>query len=90
MLDADRRRLAGLLATAETPVRVALRSDNLTDVVVYRVGRLGVFEARELELVPGRYTAVGTRTGYRDVRREFSIEPGKPPEPLVVRCEEQI
>jgi len=90
VLDADRRRLAGLLATAETPVRVALRSDNLTDVVVYRVGRLGAFEARELELVPGRYTAVGTRTGYRDVRREFSIEPGRAPEPLVVRCEEQI
>lgn len=90
VLDADRRRLAGLLATAETPVRVALRSDNLTDVVVYRVGRLGAFEARELELVPGRYTAVGTRTGYRDVRREFFIEPGKAPEPLMVRCEEQI
>lgn len=90
VLDADRRRLAGLLATAETPVRVALRSDNLTDVVVYRVGRLGAFELRELELVPGRYTAVGTRTGYRDVRREFFIEPGKAPEPLVVRCEEPI
>ena len=71
-------------------MRVALRSDSQTDVIVYRVGRLGAFEARELELVPGRYTVVGTRTGYRDVRREFVIEPGKAPEPVLVRCEEPI
>jgi hypothetical protein len=90
VLAADRRTLATLLAAAEMPVRIALRSDNQTDVVVYRVGRLGAFDARELELVPGRYTAVGTRNGYRDVRREFVIEPGKPPEPVLVRCEEPI
>jgi hypothetical protein len=33
---------------------------------------------------------VGTRPGYRDVRRELVIVPGRQPEPLVVRCEEEV
>ena len=72
------------------PVRVRLESDGLTDVVVYQVGTLGTFEGRALELRPGVYTVVGTRRGYRDVRRQLVIEPGKEPPPLVVRCEERI
>ncbi len=79
-----------LLASAETPVRVAIASDNLTDVTIYRVGKLGVFERKDMDLLPGRYTLVGTRAGYRDVRREFTILPGREPPSLVVRCEEQI
>ncbi|NJD33205.1 MAG: hypothetical protein FIB04_15105 [Gammaproteobacteria bacterium] len=79
-----------LLASAETPVRVAIASDNLTDVTIYRVGKLGVFERKDMDLLPGRYTVVGTRAGYRDVRREFTIMPGREPPSLVVRCEEQI
>lgn len=58
---------------------VQLASDNLTDVQIYRVGRLGSFESRQIELLPGKYTAVGTRAGYRDVRREFTIIPGVQP-----------
>lgn len=90
VLTRGRDTLAALIAAAETPVRVSLRSDGFTEVVVYRVGRLGVFAQRDLELVPGRYTIVGTRNGYRDVRREVQVEPGKPPEPVDVRCEEAI
>ena len=88
-----RRQIAALEAAllgAETPVRVALSSDNLTDVVVYRVARLGPFEQRELELLPGRYTVVGRRSGFRDVRRELVIAPGAPPPLLDVRCNEAI
>jgi hypothetical protein len=40
--------------------------------------------------MPGRYTVVGTRSGYRDVRKEFSLMPGAVPPVLVVRCEEPI
>jgi hypothetical protein len=43
-----------------------------------------------MDLLPGRYTVVGTRTGFRDVRREITIEPGREPAALVIRCEEQI
>ena len=79
-----------LVAAAETPVRLAIASDNQTEVVIYRVGKLGAFERKDMELLPGRYTVVGTRTGFRDVRREITIAPGREPPALVIRCEEQI
>ena len=79
-----------LLAAAETPLRLVIASDKLTDVTIYRVGRLGAFDRRDMELLPGRYTVVGTRAGFRDVRREITIMPGKAPPELVIRCEEQI
>jgi eukaryotic-like serine/threonine-protein kinase len=79
-----------LITAAETPQRVALTSDNQTDVTVYRVGRIGTFERTELELLPGRYTVVGMRAGYRDVRRELTLLPGRDAPTLAIRCEEPI
>ena len=79
-----------LLVAAETPLRVALTSDNLTDVTIYRVGRLGSFERRDVDLLPGRYTIVGVRPGYRDVRREVTLLPGRDAPAVVIRCEEPI
>ena len=79
-----------LAKAAESPVHLRLESDGLTQVVIYRVGQYGAFDSREVELLPGRYTVVGTRTGYRDVRRELVLPPGSPPAPVVVRCEEPI
>jgi tetratricopeptide (TPR) repeat protein len=83
--------LARQLELAEAPVEVVLESDGVTEVVLYRVGRLGAFSRRQLALKPGRYTAVGSRPGYRDVRREFLVRPGQPmPGPVVVVSEEPI
>lgn len=82
--------LSEWLARADVPVQVAIQSDNVTQVTIYRVGTLGAFEQRSLELVPGSYTVVGTRPGYRDVRREISVMPGAAPEPVVIRCEDKI
>ena len=79
-----------LLQVAVTPVRVTLESDNLTEVTLFKVGRLGVFSSRTLELRPGAYTVVGSRPGYRDVRRIFRVTPGSDGAPVVVRCEEPI
>ncbi len=84
------QRLDSSLAQFETPVRVALLSDNQTDVIVYRVGRMGAFERREIELLPGTYTVMGTRVGFRDVRRELTVLPGKAPPALDIRCEDRI
>jgi len=78
------------LARADVPVPVALQSDNLTRVTIYRVGELGAFDRRSLELLPGSYIVVGTRPGYRDVRREIMVRPGGTPEPVVIRCEDPI
>jgi hypothetical protein len=89
-LEDQKEVLARLLKRAATPVTVELVSDNATDVSVYRVGKLGAFQSRELELRPGNYVAVGVRPGYRDVRREFRVAPEVDMQPIVVRCEEPI
>lgn len=82
--------LSDWLVRAEAPVSVSLQSDNQTEVTIYRVGTLGTFEQRSLELAPGTYTVVGTRPGYRDVRRQINVVPGAPLEPIVIRCEDRI
>jgi len=90
LLSGKAEKLEAMIEAAETPVSLRLVSDGLTEVVIYRVGRMGAFESREVELLPGRYAVVGTRAGYRDVRREIEIPPGSVPDPVVVRCEEPI
>jgi eukaryotic-like serine/threonine-protein kinase len=89
-LAASARELERLTVASQSPVRLRLESDGLTQVVIYRVGQYGTFDRRDVELLPGRYTVVGTRNGFRDVRREVVLPPGTPPTPVVVRCEEPI
>jgi tetratricopeptide (TPR) repeat protein len=86
----QRDELSRLLKRAATPVAVELVSDNLTSVSIYKVGMLGAFTSRSLELRPGTYVAVGARPGYRDVRLEFRVAPEIEMQPVVVRCEEPI
>lgn len=82
--------LRAALAAARIEVPVRLVSDGLTDVSVLRVGRLGVFKERTLQLRPGSYVVVGTRRGYRDRRVVLEVTAGRPAEPLHVRCEESL
>ena len=89
-LESQIARLETLLEQASTPVSVVLESDAMTDVLVFRVGRLGTFTRRELNLRPGAYTVVGSRDGYRDVRLRLVVTPGSPPSPLVVECTERL
>ena len=78
------------LADARSTVAVQIESDGQTDLVVSNVGRLGTLTHKTMQLRPGRYTVVGSRRGYRDVRREFTIAPGSAAQTVVVRCEEVI
>ncbi len=89
-LAAKIERLTKAIEIAETPMKVRFRSDNLTDVTVYKVGRFGRFSSRDLLLPPGSYVAVGTRTGYRDVRVEFTLTAGEEPPFITVSCQEKI
>ncbi|BBM00625.1 lipopolysaccharide assembly protein LapB [Microbulbifer sp. GL-2] len=82
--------LENALTQALIPLPVRFKSDRSTSVTIYHVGRLGNFDQREIALKPGRYTAVGTRDGYRDVRREFIVKPGKPVTEVVIQCAEKI
>jgi serine/threonine-protein kinase len=78
------------LGEARVPVAVVLESDGLTEIVLSRVGRMGTLTRRTVELRPGTYTAVGSRRGFRDVRRQFTVAPGGPAPVVSVRCEEAI
>ncbi len=82
--------LDSILKIANSAVNVEFRSDNQTHVVLFRVAELGRFEQVSVKLRPGKYVAAGTRSGYRDVRVEFTVT-GKPLEkPIVVSCQEPI
>jgi len=83
-------KLEALVASYSRPMELQIVSDTLTDVTLQRIGRLGKFDRRVLEVRPGRYVAVGSRAGFRDVRVEFTVEPGKPLAPIRVLCEEAI
>jgi len=83
-------RLERLIAAASTPVTVELKSDAFTEVTVYRVGELGTFASKLVDLRPGTYTAVGSRRGYRDVRTTFTVLPGREPPAVSVVCSEPI
>ena len=89
-LEGQIKDLNALVALATKPIRIRLESDLLTDVTLYRVGALGAFASKEVELRPGTYTAIGSRDGFRDVRRTFTIVPGREPASVSVVCKEPI
>jgi hypothetical protein len=89
-LGGQRDELSRLLKRAATPLTVQLQSDNMTDVSIYKVGKLGSFETHEIDLRPGTDVIVGSRPGYRDVRLEFRVAPENDLQPVVIRCEEPI
>jgi len=89
-LSAQRDELSRLLKRAATPLSVPLVSDNATEVFVYKVGRLGTFMRKKIDLRPGTYVVVGSRPGYRDVRLEFRVAPEIDMEPVIIQCEEPI
>ena len=75
---------------ASTPVSIQLKSDNLTEIAIYKVGKFGTFLTQELMLRPGIYTVVGARLGYRDIRKQLIVDGHDKVTTLVVRCEEPI
>ena len=89
-LAGQRDELSRLLKRAATPVTVALVSDNMTAVSIYKVGVLGSFGSTDLNLRPGTYVALGIRPGFRDVRIEFRVAPEIEMQPIEVVCKEPI
>jgi hypothetical protein len=88
-LKAQRAAAQEALAYASTPVPVTMQSDGLTDITLLRVKRLGALSSQSLSLRPGRYTAVGMRKGFRDVRVQFEVRPDQA-NTVEVRCVETI
>lgn len=90
LLAAQLAELERLLRQANTPVAVTVRSDQLTEVTIQRVARLGRFREQTLSLRPGTYTAVGSRDGYRDVRQNFTIKHDQTAAGLFIACTDPI
>lgn len=82
-------RVSALLPEFEKPVHMSLVSDGFTQVSIQGVGTFGAFARRDVELKPGRYTLIGSREGYRDVRRDISVSPGQA-QTLSVSCYELL
>ncbi|OUS15183.1 hypothetical protein A9Q88_11485 [Gammaproteobacteria bacterium 50_400_T64] len=81
--------LRQILVNAQKPQTVVLRSDNLTRVSIFKLGEFPPFTEKTLQLKPGKYIAEGIRSGYRDVRVEFTVL-GANTAPVVVQCGETI
>jgi tetratricopeptide (TPR) repeat protein len=79
-------RVSALLPELDKTVRLSLVSDGLTQVSIPEVGSFGGFTRRDVELKPGRYTVIGTREGYRDVRRDVTVTPGQQGQTINVTC----
>jgi tetratricopeptide (TPR) repeat protein len=87
---AELKELRRLVTAAQTPVKLIIESDNVTEVAIYKVGKLGRFNVRELALRPGTYTVVGARDGYKDVRQRVVIKTGQNELRISVKCEARI
>ncbi len=74
----------------DKPVRVSLVSDNATAIAIPSIGQFGTFSKRDIQLKPGRYTVIGTRDGFRDVRRDVTIAPGQESQTISVSCSDPI
>ena len=81
-------KLAELIEYSKQQFRLVLISDSTTEVILAKVRPLGKFERVELTLRPGRYLLLGSRDGYRDVRKHVVVEPNS--QPVVIQCEEPI
>jgi tetratricopeptide (TPR) repeat protein len=90
VLEGQITQLQELLVKANKALTLTLQSDGETEVIVYKVARLGLFEQRQLQLRPGKYTAVGTRNGYRDVRVSFNLSHEGPLPSVIISCTEKI
>lgn len=89
-LAGERQRLDAAVKRATARITLQVTSDNVTDVMLYRVGPLGRFHTREVTLNPGTYTLVGSRPGYKDARVEVTVEPDGPAPRIFIACEEPV
>jgi tetratricopeptide (TPR) repeat protein len=89
-LAAQLKELEVLVRQAQLPVKMTIESDNLTEIIIYRVGKLGRLTSHELNLRPGTYTVVGTRDGYHDIRQEVVLKPGQESVRITVTCRVKI
>jgi len=90
MLSKQINQLSHYVSQARVPVQVTLISNEKTLVTIYKVETFGKFANKSITLIPGAYTVVGKRKGYRDVTFELNLKGGEPHRLLTVSCTERI
>lgn len=79
-----------IIKNASILVDVIIKSDNATEVTIYKVAKLGKITEKKLQLRSGKYTVVGSRPGYRDYRETFNISATDRAVLINVTCREKI
>jgi serine/threonine protein kinase len=82
--------LAKLISTARIKLPVTISSDGKTHITVRKHAALGKVTEQTVYLIPGRYTIVGERSGFRDVREDLIIIAGRPIPEVTIASTERI
>lgn len=83
-------KVESIINQASIPITVTIVSDNLTEIIIYKVGKFGKLIEKNIILRSGSYTIVGSRSGYRDYRKILKIDAKKPSIVVRVECREAI
>ena len=65
-------------------------SDNMTDIQVRGIGKLGLIHNKTIELKPGYYTFEGTRNGFKSKLLQVLIPYNKNNYSVRIICDESI
>lgn len=79
-----------IIKQASMVIPINIISDNKTDIVIYKVGKFGKLINKTILLRTGEYTIVGSRSGYRDIRKKININANKKTQSINVQCQEKI
>jgi len=79
-----------ILKQSKLPINMEISSDDLTSISIFRVGDIGRFISKNMQLKPGEYTLIGSRNGYRDVRKVVTLIPGSKNNKIQVMCVEKV
>lgn len=84
-------RLGRMVERYSEPVSVEFKSDGKTEVRIFRIGRLGQFTSRRLDLTPGTYKMQGVRSGYRNVDVTFEVHfSDRTTKAVTIFCEDKL
>ena len=83
-------KLNEIIATFNQLISVKVTSDNMTDIQVRGIGRLGRIHNKTIELKPGYYTFEGTRNGFKSKLLQVLIPYNKSNYSVRIICDEPI
>ena len=84
------KQLSELISTFNQLISVMVTSDNMTDIQVRGIGKLGSIYNKTIELKPGYYTFEGTRNGFKSKLLQVLIPYNKNNYSVRIICDEPI